>query len=220
MPASSENSISASYVRVDEVLALIESIYFVETKRDAAAVEENETNSRATATTNESTTDVAEFELHKLNLVKFDVAAVSATLARLEQQRDAIGRRVSEIILKNSQAYSQELQRISDLKLLVQDCHQLCGMSRRSILMSNLVSIKPALSLVRKQAKKLCLVKLLKIIQAVKHFVGFLPFANSVSNVGQTKNVNRYKCIVIAKHQRSDNSTHPGQRVPAGHSQV
>jgi hypothetical protein len=107
----------------------------------------------------------------KLDLEKLDRKELKAVINKLHLQRDVIGRKVSDIILKNSQAYSQELQRISDLKLLLEDCHQLCSISRRSVLMSKLIFILPALNLVRKQVKKLYMVKLLKSIRAIKSFV-------------------------------------------------
>jgi hypothetical protein len=109
-------------------------------------------------------------------LDKFDRNELKSIIVKLQLQRDVIGRKVSDIILKNSQAYSQELQRITDLKLLLEDSFQLCSISRRSILMSKLIYILPALNVVRKQVKKMYLIKLLKSIEAIKEFVNLFYF--------------------------------------------
>jgi hypothetical protein len=85
-----------------------------------------------------------------------------------------IGRKVSDAILKNSQSYSHELQRITDLKILLEDSYQLCSISRRSLLVSKLVFVLPSLKLIKKQLRKLHLISLLKNIQAVKSFVSLV----------------------------------------------
>jgi syndetin len=75
---------------------------------------------------------------------------------------------VSNIILQNSQAYSVELQRISDFKHLLEDSYQICSIARRSLLMNELVFTMPVLKLIKNQMKRTHLVRLSKSIRTIK----------------------------------------------------
>lgn len=88
----------------------------------------------------------------------------------MQIQRDIVGRKVSDIILQNSQAYSIELKRVSDFKLLLEDSHQICCISRRSLNMSEHLFIFPTVKLIKKQIKKLHLVNLFSAIKEIKAF--------------------------------------------------
>jgi hypothetical protein len=109
----------------------------------------------------------------KLNLENFNKNQVRSTIIQLATQRDIIGRKVSDAILKNSQSYSQELQRITELKILLEDSFQLSTISRRSLLMTKIIFVLPALKLIKKQNRKRNLLSFLKSIQAFKNFVRF-----------------------------------------------
>ena len=117
------------------------------------------------------------FFVKKLNLDNFDKVQVKNTIIKLEIQRNIVGRKVSDAILKNSHSYSQELQRITDLKILLEDSFQLSTISRRSLLMTKLIFVMPSLKLIKKQTKKLHLVSFLKSIQAFKNFVSWLVYS-------------------------------------------
>lgn len=109
----------------------------------------------------------------KLNLGDFNKNQVRSTIIQLATQREIIGRKVSDAILKNSQSYSQELQRITELKILLEDSYQLSTISRRSLLMTKIIFVLPSLKLIKKQNRKRNLLSFLKAIQAFKNFVRF-----------------------------------------------
>lgn len=101
----------------------------------------------------------------------FNKNQVRTTIIQLATQRDIIGRKVSDAILKNSHSYSQELQRITELKILLEDSYQLSTISRRSLLMTKIIFVLPSLKLIKKQNRKRNLLSFLKAIQAFKNFV-------------------------------------------------
>jgi hypothetical protein len=128
--------------------------------------------------------DVADFELKKLTnhllppttttttfpQEKEKAHLLKNTILKLEIQRDIVNRQVSDAILKNSPAFTAELTRITDLKLLLEDSHQLSCISRRSLLMSRILFVVPALKLIKKQNRKLNLLKLIDSEEAFKSF--------------------------------------------------
>jgi hypothetical protein len=96
---------------------------------------------------------------------------IERVVNRLQVQRDIVGRKVSDIILQNSQAYSVELKRVSDFKILLEDSHQICSIARRALSMSEFMFVLPSLKLVKKQVKKMHLVNLFNAISEIKSFV-------------------------------------------------
>lgn len=96
---------------------------------------------------------------------------IEATIKRLRIQLDVVGRKCSDIILQNSQAYSVELKRVSDFKCLLEDSYQICAIARRALSMSEFMFVLPSLKLVKKQIKKAHLVKLYSAVNEIKSFV-------------------------------------------------
>lgn len=110
--------------------------------------------------------DIIDFELRKLT---FDKTEIIAKIKQLRAQSNIVGCRVSDIILLNSAAYSQELQRVSDFKLLLEDSYQICSIARRSLFMNESIFIMPTLQLIKKQERKSKLIHLLNSIKGIKH---------------------------------------------------
>lgn len=143
-----------------EIFELIEKVYFTDFgSNDGSELE---------------FIDASEFELRKLaaredgSLSKQDI---ESTVKRLRIQLDVVGRKCSDIILQNSQAYSVELKRVSDFKSLLEDSYQICAIARRALSMSEFMFVLPSIKLVKKQIKKSHLVKLYGAINEIKSFV-------------------------------------------------
>ena len=110
--------------------------------------------------------DIIDYELKKLT---FDKTEIIAKIKQLRAQSNLVGCRVSDIILLNSAAYSQELQRVSDFKLLLEDSNQICSIARRSLFMNESIFTMPTLQLIKKQERKSNLIHLLNSIKGIKH---------------------------------------------------
>lgn len=117
---------------------------------------------------NETTTtdykDIIEYELKNANN-KLDL---KLKIEKLKKHREHVNKRVSDLILQNSKAYSKELQRVSEFKLLLEDSYQMCSIARRSLLTNETMFLLPQLKLVRKQMKKQHLISLFKSILAIR----------------------------------------------------
>ena len=96
---------------------------------------------------------------------------IEKRVKHLRVQLDVVGRKCSDIILQNSQAYSVELKRVSDFKGLLEDSYQICAIARRALAMSEFMFVVPSLKLVKKQLKKSHLVQLYTAVTEIKSFV-------------------------------------------------
>ena len=132
-----------------DILDLVDRVYFVDYSLHQTGSE-----------------DIAEYELRKLDYT--DKNEIRLKIKQLQTQSSEVGRRVSDIILQNSQAYSQELQRVSDFKLLLEDSYQICSIARRSLFMNESIFIGPTLRLINKQMKKSHLIHMFKSVQGIK----------------------------------------------------
>ncbi len=111
-------------------------------------------------------TDIIDYEIKQLsNLSK---TLIKSRIKQLQLQYEIITRRISDNILQNSQAYSNELQRVSDFKLLLEDSYQICSIARRSLFMNQTIFTIPTLQLIKKQIRKTRLISLYKSIQDIK----------------------------------------------------
>ena len=108
--------------------------------------------------------DIVEFELKNATQTKL---GLKQKLERLIQNRELVNKRVSDLILQNSKAYSLELQRVSDFKLLLQDSYQMCSIARRSLFTNETMYLLPILKLIRKQMKKSHMLNLFKSVQGI-----------------------------------------------------
>jgi len=108
--------------------------------------------------------DIIEYELKNANN-KLDL---KLKIEKLKKHREHVNKRVSDLILQNSKAYSKELQRVSEFKLLLEDSYQMCSIARRSLLTNETMFLLPQLKLVRKQMKKQHLISLFKSILAIR----------------------------------------------------
>jgi len=151
-------SIRSVYSNID-LLETIERIYFNEFNNSEQSEESN------TSTNTENVfKDIVEYELKSTT----NKADLQAKLEKLKSYRDLVNKRVSDLILQNSRAYSQELQRVSDFKLLLEDSHQMCSIARRSLFMNETMFMLPTLKLIRKQMKKTHLINLFRSIQGIQ----------------------------------------------------
>jgi hypothetical protein len=114
-----------------------------------------------------------EFELKKYKdpLYNFNLIEIKKNLKRLQIQNEIVCRKVSDVILQNSHAYSVELQRVSDFKTLLEDSAQICSISRRFLSMTQSVFIMSTLKLIKNNIKKTNLTNTLKSIEAIKELV-------------------------------------------------
>jgi hypothetical protein len=163
-----------------DIFDLLERVYFIDffnSNNDENSEnlenkkrETNSQNEEATATHINLYKDVVEFELRKLQVSNepLDKNELKQKIKQLKSQLNVVGRRVSDIILQNSHAYSQELQRVSNFKLLLEDSYQICSIARRSLHMNELLFIAPTLKLIKKQANKLHRINLLNAIQGIR----------------------------------------------------
>lgn len=142
-----------------EIFHLIEKIYFINFANQASNVEEiYEYN------------DTADFELKSIDYENTNVKIhVKNVIKRLRVQHEIVGRKLSDIILQNSQSYSKELKRVSDFKQILEDSFQICRISRRSLELCLDSYIYSQLKLIAKQKKKIKLKKLLKIVRELKN---------------------------------------------------
>lgn len=152
-----------------EIFDFIDKIYFFDFKNWP----ENEKIERETFLNKLNFNNTFEYEMKKyeLKLEDFNVMEIKKNLKRLQIQYEVVCRKVSDIILKNSQAYSIELQRVSDFKALLEDSAQICSISRRFLSMTESVFIISALKLIKNNIKRTNLVNMLKSIQAIKELV-------------------------------------------------
>ncbi len=104
-------------------------------------------------------------------VIPFNKLLLKNKVKKLQIEHEVIGRKVSDIILENSKAFSVELQRVSEFKFILEDSFQICTIARRSLFMSEYVYLMPALKLVKKQLKKQKLISLLKTVYEIKYFV-------------------------------------------------
>ena len=112
--------------------------------------------------------DTFEYEMQKLDADSFTKIEIKKAIKRLQIQAEIVGRRVSDIILANSQAYSLELQRVADFKLLLEDSAQICSISRHSLSMAQSTFIVSALKLIKNQIKRTNLCAVSKATEAIK----------------------------------------------------
>lgn len=138
----------------DQQLDLIDRIYFNDFNN----------NNNIDETANEYK-DIVEYELKTASQNKHDL---NVKLDKLTVHRDAVNKRVSDLILQNSRAYSLELQRVSDFKLLLEESHQMCAIARRSLHANEHMHTRPSLKLIRKQMKKTHLINLYKSMHAIR----------------------------------------------------
>ncbi len=147
----------------------VERIYFIDFIQ-ATKTEEPEKYSETTASTSTEIvkqTDIVDYEIKQLNN-SCSRPQIKSRIKQLQLQYEIITRRISDNILQNSQAYSNELQRVSDFKLLLEDSYQICSIARRSLFMNETVFTKPTLQLIKKQVQKTRLISLYKSIQGIK----------------------------------------------------
>ena len=120
-------------------------------------------NYEAIETSTDTNSEKVETRLNKEEIEK--------RVKHLRVQLDVVGRKCSDIILQNSQAYSVELKRVSDFKGLLEDSYQICAIARRALAMSEFMFVVPSLKLVKKQLKKSHLVQLYTAVTEIKSFV-------------------------------------------------
>ena len=104
-------------------------------------------------------------------LIEFNKLSIKNRAKKLQIEQDVVCRKVSDIILENSKAFSVELQRVSEFKYILEDSYQICSIARRSFYMAEYSFLMPSLKLVKKQVKKQNLIKLLTTILEIKYFV-------------------------------------------------
>ncbi|CAF0856483.1 unnamed protein product [Brachionus calyciflorus] len=156
-----------------ELYDLLEKIYFL-----------NFLNSEET---NEEFKDTVDFELKRLDFNNTDLKVqVKNLIKKLSVQHEIVGRKLSDIILQNRQAYSIELKRVSDFKHLLEDSHNMCCISRRSLEMSKNLYIHPRLKLIKKQIRKQQLIKLLIVLKEIR------PFNNCTNPIIDLINAKEY----------------------------
>ncbi|RNA36788.1 syndetin isoform X1, partial [Brachionus plicatilis] len=141
-----------------ELYDLIEKVYFT-----------NFTNQTVDQEKTSEYNDTADFELKNLDYESPDVKInVKNVIKKLQIQHEIVGRKLSDIILQNSQSYSKELKRVSDFKQVLEDSYQICRISRRSLSMCLNSYIYSQLRLLTRQSKKIQLIKLLETIEDIK----------------------------------------------------
>lgn len=113
---------------------------------------------------------IVEYELKRLHSnAKSDYKNdIKLKIKQLQTQANLVSCRISDNILQNSQAYSQELQRVSDFKLLLEDSFQICSIARQSLFMNETFYTRPTLMLIKKQACKSNLIKMYKSVEGLK----------------------------------------------------
>lgn len=177
--AGAQDALNPSLKR--EILDLIEAIYFHDFKNDGETFNNYK--------------DTSDYELNKQLEIEssvveekqpgdeknctmpFSKQAIKTRAKKLHIERDVVGRKVSDIILENSRAFSVELQRISEFKFLLDDTYEVCTQARRSLHMSEYSFLLPSLKLVKRHVKKQNLVKMLNMMVEIKRFVSLnLPY--------------------------------------------
>ena len=108
--------------------------------------------------------------IQKKNMISFNKILIKNRAKKLQIEQDVVCRKVSDIILENSKAFSVELQRVSEFKFILEDSYQICSIARRSLFMSEYSFLMPTLKLVKKQMKKSNLIKLLNTVNEIKYF--------------------------------------------------
>jgi hypothetical protein len=138
--------------------------FLIEIKNENEIVEQEE---------NENLGDLK--QTHKIEK-QFSKLEIKNRTKKLQVEHEIVCRKVSDIILENSKSFSQELQRVSEFKFILEDSYQICSIARRSLFMSEHSFFLPSLKLVKKQIKKQNLIKLLNTILEIKKFVSCLTF--------------------------------------------
>ena len=142
-----------------EIYQLIEKIYFI-----------NFTNQKSNLEEINKYNDTADFELKNIDYESNDVKMnVKNLIKKLLIQHEIVGRKLSDIILQNSQSYSKELKRVSDFKQILEDSFQICHISRRSLELCLESSIYSQLKLLTKQKKKLKLKNVLDTVREIRN---------------------------------------------------
>lgn len=152
----SEGTTFKSISSKSDIYDQVDRFYFVDYLNNRQSTDSNLSQSK----------DIVDYELAQLNCQS--KADIIARIKELQTKCTLVSRRISDNILANSQAYSQELQRVSDFKLLLEDSYQICSIARRSLHMNETIFTKPTLQLIKKQVRKTHLINLFKSIQEVK----------------------------------------------------
>lgn len=152
----------------------IDRVYFHNFNESPSKLDTASFSSGSTSSFNDSDladcSSIIEYELRRLQTspnsnYKNDI---KLKIKQLQTQANLVSCRISDNILQNSQAYSHELQRVSDFKLLLEDSFQICSIARQSLFMNETFYTRPTLMLIKKQACKSNLIKMYKSVEGIK----------------------------------------------------
>ncbi|XP_038044483.1 syndetin-like [Patiria miniata] len=118
---------------------------------------------------NDEDFDGSEFELLKMpELEKIELGKLTADRDRLRRQRQAVSKKVSDVVLENQSSYSRELQRVTDLQASLQTANIICTNGRRQLAMAKQGFTVASLSILANYRRRQQLLSLMKSLHTIK----------------------------------------------------
>lgn len=105
-----------------------------------------------------------------------DRSVINNDNLKLQIQLQIVSRKLSDLILKNSDKCLQQLQNVTELKLLLENSNEYCSLARFSLKKSQKRITLNSFDLLQSEIKKRHLVQLLKTLYEIKKFVSPVSF--------------------------------------------